>query len=94
MADLSRSLSAFQDSSGGGWMRWRGQLVYVPGPLRVSVPLGELRNMLPVERRGRFDNLVADARYKDGSEATFLRLLSEEAQQDAAFRPLAARLAP
>lgn len=87
-------LSDFRDPNGGGWMARRGQTVFVPGPLRVAVPIGELRNMLPVAAWGRFDNIVSDTRYAEvpSKDAEFLKRLSAAAESDEAFAPLVERL--
>lgn len=87
-------LSTFRDPNGGGWMMRRGQSVFVPGPLRVAVPVGELRNMLPLSARGRFDNIVSDTRYSDApsKDVEFLKRLSAAAESDEAFAPLVTRL--
>lgn len=87
-------LSGFRDPNGGGWMVRRGQTVFVPGPLRVAVPIGELRNMLPSSAWGRFDNIVSDTRYAEvpSKDAEFLKRLSAAAEVDEAFVPLVARL--
>lgn len=88
-----RFLSDFHDPDGGRWMVRRGQTVYAPGPLRVAVPLTELRNMLPVSARGRFDNIVLDVRHAAGSkDQEFLSRLRSAAEGDASFVPLVERL--
>lgn len=91
--DTPHFLSTFRDPNGGGWMTRRGQSVYVPGPLRVAVPVGELRNMLPTSSRGRFDNIVLDTRHSTGSkDQEFLNRLKLAAQDDEAFLPLVNRM--